>query len=546
MRVLAACVFASLVAAGAVNAATQDETRKFLHGYRHAYCPYPLPAETTLDEIRRVAEHGFDAIGIGFAGPYRDGKPDWSKLDEAVAMLAKDHRKCVIHLNPRFLESERISDVLSDGRRIDHKWNASPNYAITDIFDPRQRRKFCDHLSLAAEHYGNDPDVIGFVFGWGYMGETGFYVGDFLTDFEVMGSVSAGYSSYALAEYNRWRDRRGQAPVHKLPLPSAGTQSDDYIDWTHFRYWYAGEVFGREAVDAMKAKTSKPIGTQAYLPASNECYARAWALVPNADFLRSAGSASSFDNTRTLQDSAIGWEDAWLHDGDWDFTAARMICDEARMIAKGATFHAMYARVYDTEPQWEKDVYGKVCGFLRTQELSREIRQTRATVALFQPTWASAALPGRSEKQPFIPTVGHRRFISWMVGLVESFGLPYKLITEEDLLDSRRLKGYNLIIVPMSDYAPRFLGKERASELLADRRVLGIPLRAEPVPRSELREMLKGRTNAVLDYDGETPTAGMVNNLVFNWTPKPMTVRVLRQGRWEEVALGPNAYQIIR
>ncbi|MCP6726238.1 hypothetical protein NL526_29695, partial [Klebsiella pneumoniae] len=79
------------------------------------------------------------------------------------------------------------------------------------------------------------------------------------------------------------------------------------------------------------------------------------------DFYRSAGSASSFDIGRTLLDSGVGWEDAELHDGKWDFTAACMRRDEARQIARGGAFHAMHVRVYTMEPQWEPGIYDKVC-----------------------------------------------------------------------------------------------------------------------------------------------------------------------------------------
>ena len=536
----------SLAVSCAAAADIDARTDAFLHNYRHGYCPYVLSRETNLEEIKIVADQGFDAVGVAFAGTYNNGKIDWSKLDEAVEMLKKDGRKVVVHLFPRFAESEGVSDVLNTGKRITHLWNKSPNYSMLDIFDPSQKAKFCDYLALAAQRWGANPAVIGFVFGWGYQGETGFYNGDFLADFSLMGTECAGYSEFALIEYNRWRRDHGKAPIQALPQPSVERQTDDYIDWMHFRYWYTGEVFERASVDAIKAKTDKPVGTFAYLPASVENYARAWSFVPNADFFRSAGSASSFDNTRLLQDSAIGWEDAWLHDGRWNFSVKRMMCDEARMIAHGAAFHAMYFRGYDSEPQWESDVYQKISKFILTHQVRDQIEFCKPTVALFQPTWSVAALPARSDKQPFLPKVEHRHHIEWMVGLVESFGLPYRLVVEEDLMNPDRLKDFELIIVPMADVAPRFLGTSRAEELITGPRVLPIPLRSEPLTRSQLKSMLKSRGASVhFDYDGETPTAGRVNNLVFNWTPERITVRALWNGEWLELRLDANGYQIL-
>jgi len=541
-------LFLALAALCAARVFAADaKTDHFLRNYRHGYCPYPLPYETTLEEIKSVADRGFTAMGIGFAGPCVRGEIDFSKLDAAIEMLAKDGRKTVLYVNPRFPESEGLSDVLSTGARINHTNDKCPNYAIIDIFDPAQAAKFNGYLAKVAARYGRNPNAIGFVFGWGYLGETGFYHGDFFTKGESPGGVCAGYSDNALREYNKLRKRKGLKPIGKLPQPSTQRQSDDYIDWTHFKHFYVGEVFNKQAVDAMKSATDKPVGTFAYLPAGIESYARGWDNTPNADFYRSAGSASTFDNTRTLIDSAIGWEDSGLHDGAWDFTSKRMICDEARMIAKGAVFHAMLARNYATEPQWEKDVFDKVCKFLLTQDLAKQITPEKATVALFQPTWANAVIPSIDKDRPFLPAAGPSVYISRMMGLVESFGLPYRLITEGDLADPKLLGTFKLILLPMSDQMPRVLGPRRASELLADPRVLAIPLRDKPVPRSEFRKMLKAkRAPIAFDYDGETSIAGRANNLIFNWTADPVKVRALWKGAWRELELGPDAYEVLR
>jgi hypothetical protein len=215
------------------------------------------------------------------------------------------------------------------------------------------------------------------------------------------------------------------------------------------------------------------------------------------------------------------------------------------MIAKGAVFHAMYVRNYATEKQWESDAYDKVAKFLLTQDITKQIKPEKPTVALFQPTWASAAIPAMDKDHMFLPAPGPAVYIARMQGLVESFGLPYRLITEDDLLDPKRLRTYAFIILPMSDQMPRVLGPKRAAELLADLRVLAIPLRDAPVKRSEFREMLaKKHIPISFDYDGETCVAGRVNNLIFNWTAKPIKVRTLWKDTWKEAQLGADAYEV--
>ncbi|MCX6374445.1 MAG: hypothetical protein NTU88_00140, partial [Armatimonadetes bacterium] len=426
-----------------------------------------------------------------------------------------------------------------------HIWDRSPNYCFLDMFDPRQRRMFCDYVSRCAERYGRNEHAAAFVIGWGYMGETGFYNGDFLADFPKQGSETAGYSPYSLAEFNRWRADRGLLRVKELPPPSTIEQSDDYILFMRFRSDFVRNVFHREMFDAAHAHTDHPCGTFAYLSASPDSYARNWTDSPNADFYRSATSAASFDLDRTLIDSGVGWEDAWLHDGDFKFTAAEMIRDEARQIAKGALFHAMYIKVYETEPQWEKRVFAKVCAFLKTQDLAEKVRRGKATVALYQPTWGAAALPGRSESQPFLPRIGHSLYITKMQGLVESFGLPYRLITEADLLDPSRLRAFEHIIVPMWDFMPRVLGKPRFEELSKDGRIIGIPLRDKALVRSEFRDLLvRHGVRTRLDFDSDLIVVGRCANLVYNWSDQPMSVRIPE--RRKPIEIGPSEFLFVK
>ncbi len=511
---------------------------------RHAWCPYALPAETTLQEIESVARRGFEAVGVSFVGPYNGGQIDFSTLDAAVELVAKYRARTVLHLAPRFSEGDRMGDTLHDGTFLPHVWNRSPNYSVTDIFDPRQQRLFFDYLARVAQRYGHDKRVAGFALGWGYMGETGFFFGDFLSDFSQIGATCAGYSEHALREFNRRRTALGQRPLETLPPPSTERPSADYVAFQRFRSEWVRDVFQKGMVGAVKAHTSVPVGIFGYVAANPSNYARCWQSTPNADFYRSAASASSFDITRTLLDSGVGWEDAELHDGKWDFTAACMRRDEARQIARGAAFHSMYIRVYNTEPQWEPDLYDKVCAFLTTQNLARQVRREKATVALYQPSWATAALPAQSAKQPFLPNRAHAQHLTKMIGLVESFGLPYHLITEADLMDPHRLRPYKHLIVPLWDVLDRVLDADTYRRLAADKRVLKIPLADRPVPRTALRTQLKqAGLTARLDFDADTVLAGRISNLVYNWTNAPLTVSVPETPA--PLTLGAHEYRIL-
>jgi len=539
-RALLSLPMAALVLGEAAHA---SDARAFLR-LRHSWCPYALPAETTLSEIESVAKRGFDAVGISFVGPYNGGGIDFSTLDAAVALVAKHGARAVLHLAPRFSEADRAGDVLNDGTVLAHVWNRSPNYSVADIFDPRQRGLFHDYLRIVAKRYGKDPRVAGFALGWGYMGETGFFFGDFLANFSLLGAVCAGYSDHALREFNAWRSRHGMTAVDRLPVPSPLRQSDDYARFQRFRSEWVRDVFQKGLVAAVKEHTSLPVGIFGYIAANPNNYARCWQSTPNADFYRSAASASSFDITRTLLDSGVGWEDAEMHDGKWDFTFACLRRDEARQIARGGAFHAMHVRVYETETQWERGVFDKVCDFLRTQPLARKVHREPPQVALFQPTWGVAALPAESARQPFLPNRAHSRHLTKMIGLVESFGLPYRLITETDLIDRNRLRSYKFLLVPMWDALPRILEGKTYRMLARDRRVVPLPLLDRPYTRTEFRDRLKlagipGR----LDFDAETILAGRFANLVYNWTNRLTQVRIPESA--DPLNLAPHEYRLI-
>ncbi len=314
-----------------------------------------------------------------------------------------------------------------------------------------------------------------------------------------------------------------------------------------FRYEYVGKVFQAGAVAAMQKATRKPIGLYAYLPAGKESYARAWCATPNADFYRSAGSAATYDVARTLIDSGIGWEDSWLHAGKWDFTAACMRRDEVRMMAHGGAYHGMYCRVYATEPQWEKDIYAKVSKFLIRCDETKRVRRYAPTVALFLPTWSCAGFPARSNEQPFLPPEPLLEFIRKHVGIVESFGLRYKLVTEADLTDPTSLNQYELVIVVADNHLDRVVPARTLAALRSLPGWLSLPFTGQKPSRTALRKQLQGRgVRFYLDYDADLPIAGMVNNLVFNWSPDPVGVVIAGpDGKRQELKLAAHEYRFL-
>ena len=519
-------------------------TQHFLRDLRHSWCPYALPAETSLQEILDVARFGFDTVGISFVGPYNGGHMDFSALDRAVDAVARRGQRVVLHLSPRFLADEGVGDRLSDGTVLPNIWNRNPNYALVDIFDPVQRSKVCNWFRCVARRYGKDPRVVAFVLGWGNLGETGFFHGDFITNPASLGSVCAGYSTFALAEFNRWLKRHHHAPVAALPLPSTKRQPDAYILFHRFRSEFVRNVFHKEIIQAIKEYSHDPVGIFAYLPASPDSYARDWTDAPNADFFRTAGVAATYDMHRTLIDSGIGWEDSGLHDGTWNFTAACMERDEARQMARGGVYHLMWVREYQTDPRWEKGILQKIAHFLKTQRLSQYFRPEQPILALYQPTWGAAAIPARSAQQPFLPQAGISTYVTKMVGLVESFGVPYQLVTERDLENPKRLAAYHTIIVPLWDLIPRILGATVAGRLARDPRVIGIPTRDHPLTRSEMRSLLLSRHVPIrLDFGSQQILAGRTGNLVYNWDDRPLEVRVPELNA--PLLLGPCAYRFV-
>jgi hypothetical protein len=450
----------------------------------------------------------------------------------AIEKIAIKGKKAVLHLTPRFAESDGVWDRLDNGKIIHSIWDKNPNYGIIDVFSPEQRAKSIAWLEQAAKRYGRNRRVVSFTVGWGFIGETGFYAGDWFADIDKpetahTGSECAGYSQNALRQFNRWRAKKGFEPVNKLPLPSTKRQSQDYILFHRFRCEFIREVLHREMIAAVKTHTDMPVGIRGYLSAFPDSYARNWVDAPNADYYLTAGSSSTFDMTRTLIDSGIGWEDNVIHDGKWDYSSACMFRDEVRQIARGGVFHAMVVREYKEKSQWEQNLFKKIAKFLKTQNIESKIHREKPTVALYQPTWGIAALPARSEKQKFLPRWEHSMYVAKMTGLVESFGLPYQLVTEADLLEPQRIDAYRFIIVPMWDIVPRIIGKGLAERYSKDRRVIKVLLKNAPFSRSEFRELLKIASVPIsLDFDSDMILAGRYANLVYNWGRMPLHFRM--------------------
>ncbi|HLK57837.1 MAG TPA: hypothetical protein VKU00_14820 [Chthonomonadaceae bacterium] len=71
----------------------------------------------------------------------------------AVNRDLKYKARAVLHLAPRFSEGDRMGDTLHDGTALPHVWNRSPNYSVTDIFDPRQQALFFDYLKKGASNH---------------------------------------------------------------------------------------------------------------------------------------------------------------------------------------------------------------------------------------------------------------------------------------------------------------------------------------------------------------------------------------------------------
>ncbi|MDB6124476.1 MAG: hypothetical protein JWQ71_3469 [Pedosphaera sp.] len=187
----------------------------------------------------------------------------------------------------------------------------------------------------------------------------------------------------------------------------------------------------------------------------------------------------------------------------------------------------MPVRVYETEPQWETNLFPRLSNFLLSQKLKNEVQTAPATVALFQPTWAAAALPVRSATNLFVPRPDLQNHLSKMTGLVESFGLPYELITERDLLSPSKLRRYHHIIIPMWNLMPQVLGEKFFAKLSHDSRIVPIPLKNEPLLRSEFRELLRRHgITPRLDFDNERILGGRVHNLILNWTDRPLIVKI--------------------
>ncbi len=217
----------------------------------------------------------------------------------------------------------------------------------------------------------------------------------------------------------------------------------------------------------------------------------------------------------------------------------------ARQIAHGAAVHFMPIRDYQKSPPWETNYYLRLADFLLTQKLAGQILPARAVVALFQPTWSFSALRPRSAANPFVPLPEEQARFAKIIGLVESFGVPYRLITERDLLEPGRLRKYRHIIVPLWDLMPDILDAPAYARLADDPRIIPIPTGTNRVTRSEFRELLTTHQVPIsLDFDSDLVLAGRVNNLIFNWSGQPLSVKTGNPA--QPTILEPNEFRLVR
>jgi hypothetical protein len=114
-----------------------------------------------------------------------------------------------------------------------------------------------------------------------------------------------------------------------------------------------------------------------------------------------------------------------------------------------------------------------------------------------------------------------------MIGLAESFGLPYQLITERDLLQPRSLRKFRHILIPLWDLMPEILDRKTYAKWARDPRMVPIPSGNTMMTRSEFRDLLRSHEIPMkLDFDSDHILAGRVNNLIFNWNDQPTRVSV--------------------
>jgi hypothetical protein len=96
----------------------------------------------------------------------------------------------------------------------------------------------------------------------------------------------------------------------------------------------------------------------------------------------------------------------------------------------------------------------------------------------------------------------------------------------------------------MWELMPKVLDEIAYHRLANDRRVVRIPLQEGALTRSEFREVLEqAGIQPRLDFDSEKILAGRTHNLIYNWGPEPITVRVPE--RDDAITLGPHEYRFL-
>jgi hypothetical protein len=510
-----------------------------LKGVRVGYYPGSLPVEYSTTAIDEMLTMDFDAIKIGYSGPYNNGQLNYmgylGRLDYMVDHIAQAGKKTIVSITPRFFESDGVQDTLNNGDVLKSIWNQSPNYSILDIFDPVQVSKFTNYISLIIQRYKDNVNVIGFEWDWGYIGETGYFVGSIDGGtYAPFGGYNAGYSANAMTKFNLWRAEKGLPAVTELPQPVSGVtqQSADFVNFMKFRQ-EALTAFERSVFEQIRPLTSKPLGIFSYY--NPIYYARNWVDADLADFRRSVVMVGVHRPRTAFLDSGIGPENVIA--GDFQYHIDWFKMAYAREMAMGAGFWAFNYAPYPT------GLYGQIANYLNTNHLTDAIRFEPVEVALFNPTYSAAVYPALSTSQKYFPSSATQVFNQWRA-LVESHGANYDLIDEKGLMDPFTLKRYKVVLVPNSQYLASSLGSAAVSMLAKCNNVVMV---ASGIPsRSAMRNMLDSKqVERWLDYSGETVSSGMVNNVVYNFTSESHVIHLLDRGKDTPSTLAPYEYRIV-
>ena len=161
-----------------------------------AYYPEQWPREQWESDFRKMRELGFNVVRMGeFAWVYfepHEGKFDFAWMDDAIALAAKYGIKTILCTPtasvPAWLHKEH-PDVFGANSKGGFTYGTRKGYDVTDKNYLEASRRI---TTAMAEHYGNNPNVIG----WQLDNECGY-------PFEL-------YGRSALAAFQSWLKNRYQ------------------------------------------------------------------------------------------------------------------------------------------------------------------------------------------------------------------------------------------------------------------------------------------------------------------------------------------------